>query len=202
MDAGFDWISRHGYIAVFVLLMLGIVGLPVPDEALLTFVGYLSFKGELTLGPSLGAAFLGSATGISLSYGLGRLAGPHVVTKLGPILHLSPEHIAKRQAWVHRWGKYALLIAYFVPGVRHLAALLAGASELSLSSFARFAYCGALLWSATFIALGYSLGEEWHRLSPLVHRTLVIVSLVVLLAIIIGLLAMRRRARSMSSQSG
>lgn len=43
MDLGFEWITHYGYVAIFVLLMLGIVGLPVPDEALLTFVGYLSF---------------------------------------------------------------------------------------------------------------------------------------------------------------
>ena len=192
MDAGFDWITRYGYAGIFLLLMLGIVGLPVPDEALLTFVGYLSFKGELAFGPALGAAFLGSATGISLSYGIGRMAGSHVVTKLGPILHLTPEHLAQGQAWAQRWGRYTLLIAYFIPGIRHLAALLAGASNLPLGLFARFAYCGALLWSATFVFIGYGFGEEWARLSPLVHRTVVIIALTALLAIVIGLLLIRR----------
>ncbi len=196
MDAGFDWITRYGYAAIFLLLMLGIVGLPVPDEALLTFVGYLNFKGDLALSPSVGAAFLGSASGISLSYGIGRLAGPQVISKLGPALHLSPEHIANAQTWVQRWGKYALLIAYFIPGIRHLAALLAGTSNLSLGVFARFAYSGALLWSATFIAVGYGLGEEWRRLSPLVHRTLVVVALIMLSMVVVGLLVVRQGARS------
>jgi membrane protein DedA with SNARE-associated domain len=200
MDAGFDYITRYGYAGIFLLLMLGIVGLPVPDEALLTFVGYLSFKGELAFVPSLVAAFLGSATGISLSYGIGRFAGSQVVTKLSPLLHLSPEHIAHGQAWVQRWGKYALLIAYFIPGVRHLVALLAGTSNLPLSLFARFAYCGALLWSMTFISIGYGFGEEWARLSPLVHRAIVIVALTVLLLIVIGLFLVRRRRSELPSR--
>ena len=136
MDTGFEWVTRYGYAGIFLLLMLGIVGLPVPDEALLTFVGYLSFKGELAFVPSLAAAFLGSSTGISLSYGIGRFAGSQVVAKLAPVLHLSPEHLASGQAWVQRWGKYALLFAYFVPGVRHLVAMLAGASNLPLHVFA------------------------------------------------------------------
>ena len=196
MDTGFEWVTRYGYAGIFFLLMLGIVGLPVPDEALLTFVGYLSFKGELALLPSMAAAFLGSSTGISLSYGIGLVAGSQVVTKLGPVLHLSPEHLGQGQAWVQRWGKYALLFAYFVPGVRHLVAMLAGASNLPLHVFARFAYCGALLWSTTFIAVGYGLGEEWEQLSPLVHRTVVIVAVAVVLAILVGLFIMRRRDRS------
>ena len=193
MDVGFDWINQYGYAGIFLVLMLGIVGLPIPDEAILTFVGYLTYKGHLALLPSLGAAFFGSATGISVSYGIGRLAGPGIVTTLGPVLHFSPKHIAHGQAWVQRWGKYALLVGYFIPGVRHLAALLAGSSRLSLGTFAPFAYCGALLWSATFIAIGYGLGEEWNRIAPLVHRTVVIVACLVLLAILAGLLIVRRR---------
>ncbi|HET6674106.1 MAG TPA: DedA family protein [Nitrospiraceae bacterium] len=196
MDAGFEWITRYGYAGIFLLLMLGIVGLPVPDETLLTFVGYLAFKGNLALLPSVTAAFLGSSTGISLSYGVGRVAGSRVVTKLSPLLHLSAEHIEKGRVWFQRWGKWALIIAYFVPGVRHLVALLAGASSLPLHIFAPFAYCGALVWSATFIGIGYGLGEAWHRQSPLVHRTVFFLAVGLSLAIFIGLLIMRRQGRS------
>jgi membrane protein DedA with SNARE-associated domain len=195
MDTGFEWITRYGYFGIFVLLMLGIVGLPVPDETLLTFVGYLGYKGDLAVLPSVVAAFLGSSAGISLSYGIGRVAGSQAITKFGPLLHLSVEHIEKGRTWFQRWGKYALLIAYFVPGVRHLVALLAGASSLPLRVFAPFAYCGALLWSATFIAIGYGLGEEWHRQSPLVHRAVVILAIIVVFVILMGLFLVRRRAR-------
>lgn len=196
MDAGFEWITRYGYAGIFLLLMLGIVGLPVPDETLLTFVGYLSFKGELAFVPSVAAAFFGSSTGISLSYGVGRVAGSRVVAKLSPLLHLSPEHLSQGQIWLQRWGKYALVIAYFLPGVRHLVALLAGTSNLPLRIFAPFAYCGALLWSSTFIAIGYGLGEEWHRQSSLVHRAVVILAVIVASAILVGFLIMRRRGKA------
>ena len=42
-----SWITEYGYAAIVGLLMLGIVGLPVPDETLLTFTGYLVFRGNL-----------------------------------------------------------------------------------------------------------------------------------------------------------
>ena len=64
------------------------------------------------------------------------------------------------------------------------------------TSSRRFAYCGAFLWSTTFIVVGYGLGEEWEQLSPLVHRTVVIVAMAVVLAILVGLFIMRRRGRS------
>ena len=68
MEPGFEWIVRHGYGAIFLLLMLGIIGIPVPDETLLVFAGYLSSKGTLRLEPTIVTAFLGSACGISIRY--------------------------------------------------------------------------------------------------------------------------------------
>ena len=67
-----QWISQYGYLAIFFLLMLGIVGLPIPDEVLLTFSGYLVFKGQLALAPTMASAFLGSICGVSVSYSIGR----------------------------------------------------------------------------------------------------------------------------------
>ena len=165
MGLGYEWIGQYGYLAIFLLLLLGIIGLPVPDETLLLFVGYLSFKGDLRLEPALGTAFVGSACGISVSYALGRFFGTRAITEVASRLHIRPERLALTHRWVNRWGKYVLLVAYFIPGVRHLAGLLLGASLLPPLTFARIAYAGALLWTSTFIGLGYIAGEEWHQLS-------------------------------------
>lgn len=185
MDTGLHWIDRYGYGAIFLLLMLGVVGLPVSDETLLIFVGYLSFKGTLQLEPALLTAFLGSGSGITLSYGIGRYIGLPAFIKFGHLIHLQPAHLAEAQRWVERWGKYSLLVAYFIPGVRHFAALILGAALLPVTSFARFAYAGALIWSGSFIGLGYFAGEEWNQLSPIVHRTATLVLLLVLLMLAI-----------------
>lgn len=47
MDELLNWISVYGYPALFLLLMLGIVGVPIPDEILLTCSGNLIFKDQL-----------------------------------------------------------------------------------------------------------------------------------------------------------
>lgn len=193
MDSFAVWITQYGYGAIFVLLMLGIVGLPVPDETLLTFAGYLVFKEKLAFLPTLAAAFLGSSCGISVSYACGRGLGTYLVRKVGPVLRLTPEHLSEVQTWFVRWGKYTLFVGYFVPGVRHFTAFVAGSSKLPLSVFALFAYSGALVWTSSFIGLGYLFGEEWARLSGTVHRLLIILAAVVLLALALYVLFMRRR---------
>ena len=194
MEWIFAWIAHYGYLALFTLLVLGIVGLPVPDETLLTFAGYLIFKHEFALAPTLLAAFLGSVCGISLSYGLGRSLGTYLVERIGYLLHLDPETLGSVRAWYDRRGKYTLLFGYFVPGFRHLTAYVAGASKLPLAVFAPFAYAGALLWSVSFIALGYMLGEEWARLSGAIHRGVAIgAGMIFLVLALIFILGRRKR---------
>jgi membrane protein DedA with SNARE-associated domain len=196
MDPIFGWIASYGYVALAVLLMLGIVGLPIPDETLLMFTGYLVFRGQLAFVPAVITAVSGSLCGISVSYALGRSLGPYLVERFGPYVHLDVDKLAQVRAWYDRWGKYALLFGYFVPGVRHLAAYAAGSARVPLLVFAAFAYTGGVLWATSFIVLGYVVGEEWARLSGTVHRYLLIAAGAALVGVGIALAMARQRRRS------
>jgi membrane protein DedA with SNARE-associated domain len=175
--------------------MLGIVGLPIPDETLLTFSGYLIFKHELALIPTMVAAFMGSSCGITVSYVIGRRMGSYFVRTVGRLLRMRPDDLDHVKAWYVRWGKYALIFGYFVPGVRHLVALVAGSSNLPLVIFMPFAYTGALIWSATFLGLGYGLGETWAQASATVHEVLAVAAGIVFI-VLIGLFVLRMRRRT------
>jgi len=194
MELILHWITQYGYFGIFSLLVLGIVGLPIPDETLLTFAGYLVYRGQLHAVPTLAAAFLGSVCGITLSYTIGRVTGYFVIEKYGPKLHIHMDRVHKIHDWFHRLGGFTLTFGYFVPGVRHLTAYVAGASELEYPAFAGFAYSGGLIWSVTFISLGYLLGDRWDRASGQVHQNLLIAGCV-LAAAGSGYYLWRRRAR-------
>lgn len=167
------WITQYGYVAIFSLLMLGIVGLPVPDETLLTFTGYLVYQGHLWLGPAYLVAFLGSACGITVSYTLGRTFGLTLIHRYGRYLRITEAHVEKAHAWFRRAGHWSLTIGYFIPGVRHFTAYAAGMSDLEAPTFAAYAYSGAALWAGTFIGLGYLLGERWKAVQANVDRYLI-----------------------------
>jgi membrane protein DedA with SNARE-associated domain len=193
VESVLGWVAHYGYVGIFGLLMLGIVGAPVPDETLLVFAGYLIFKHELEPVPTFAAGFLGSICGITVSYALGRMLGLYVIARLGRFLHVEPAHLDRVRAWYEGKGKYALVISYFVPGIRHLAAYVAGSSRLPLPVFAAFAYLGGLLWSGSFISIGYVLGDEWEQMSASLHRYLSIGAGVIAVVIAIGFILMRRR---------
>src|SRR5689334_25250078 len=93
------WITQYGYLAIFLLLVLGIVGLPVPDETLLTFTGYLVFKGHLSLPLAYSTALAGSISGITISYWLGRTFGLALIHRYGRYIRITEAHIQKTHSW-------------------------------------------------------------------------------------------------------
>jgi membrane protein DedA with SNARE-associated domain len=190
----FAWIAQYGYAAIFVLLVFGIVGLPVPDETLLTFTGYMVFKGHLRLPLAFGAALAGSLSGITVSFTLGRLFGLALVHRHGRYLRITEAHIARAHAWFERVGRWGLTFGYFIPGVRHITAYAAGMSELEPRHFALYAYPGGFAWVASFIGLGYFLGDRWQDVLKLVERYLLGGS-IALGVLIAGYLAWRKWGR-------
>ena len=195
MELVLHWITQYGYFGIFSLLVLGIVGLPVPDETLLTFAGYLVYRGQLHPVPTYAATLLGSMCGITVSYALGRFTGYLLIEKYGARLHIKMERVHRIHDWFRHAGGFTLTFGYFVPGVRHLTAYVAGASELEAPSFALFAYSGAVLWSASFITLGYVLGEQWHRVTAVSDRLVLIVAGALVVAGAVYYFWRRRRKR-------
>jgi membrane protein DedA with SNARE-associated domain len=192
-EAILHWIEADGLAAIFVLLMVGVFGLPVPDETLLTFTGVLVGRGRLGFPSSWIVAASGSMCGITLSYVLGRTGGRALLVRYGSWLHITHDRLARVEKWMEHSGRWALTFGYFIPGVRHVTALVAGSSDLPPSIFAAAAYPGAALWSLTFISLGWYVGDRWEEVLAIVHGHLAAACF--LLAIAIGVFLVVRRWR-------
>lgn len=170
MEIVHEWILRYGYFGLFALLMFGIAGLPIPDETLLMFSGYLISKGQLNWTLAFVFSFAGSVSGISISYLMGRFVGQPVLFRYGRFVGITPAHLDSVRRWYGKTGEWLLMAGYYVPGVRHFTALVAGMSRLDYRVFALFAYSGAAIWVATFLGIGYVVGENWEVALNLIHR--------------------------------
>ena len=165
MDILFDneilsqWLMHYGSIVLFLLLLSGILILPVPEETLMVLSGVLMSKGHLNIVSTIIAAYAGSIAGITLSYVLGRTAGHYLITKYGSWLGLTDKHLDNVHRWFERFGKWTLMIGYFIPGVRHFTGFMSGMSEMNFKQFALYAYMGAIVWVSTFLSLGYFSGN-------------------------------------------
>lgn len=170
MDALFAWLTHYGYAGLFLLLFLGIAGLPIPDETLLMFSGYLIWSGRFLPRWTFLAGFAGACCGISLSYWIGRKLGPPFVHRYGKYIHLTEDGVHQVNRWFQKIGSWLLTVGYFIPGVRHFTALVAGMAEVEYPKFAMFAYSGAAIWVASFLTFGYFVGDRWEHASAVVHR--------------------------------
>jgi membrane protein DedA with SNARE-associated domain len=166
------WLMDYGSVALFLLLALGIIALPVPEETLLLFTGVLVSKGMLSALPVVIAAYFGSITGITCSYLIGSTGGLYVIHKYGCYFGVSDAKMQRVHNWFEKYGKWLLFVGYFIPGVRHFTGLCAGISALEYRQFAFYAYTGAIFWASLFLSLGYFFGNFHQEAYELLESNL------------------------------
>jgi len=196
MDGVFAWVAAHGYWALYLLLALGVVGLPIPDETLLVFIGYLISRGTLNPVGAFAAAVAGAWTGISGSYLIGRTLGVGAVHRYGKYIHFTEDRLAYVHRWFDRIGHWMLVVGYYIIGVRHFTAVVAGMSKLEYPTFIAYAWTGAALWVTTFLTLGYFLGENWQQVAELIHEYVLYGSLAIIVAAAASYFLWKRRAKT------
>ena len=178
-------LNQYGYIILFLSLMLELIIIPIPNEALMSYVGVLCFQGKMNLVFSVLIAGTGGIVGASISYWVGYKLGTPFIRKFGHYIHMGPEKLEKMSRWYKKYGKVLLVISFFIPGVRHVASIITGVIKLPYRSFAFFAYIGIFLWVGTFITLGNLLGPTWDRYQGEIKKWLVLASIIIGLILVI-----------------
>lgn len=158
-DTFAHWLLEYGSLVLFILLVLGIIALPIPEETLLVFSGALMAEGILHIPSTIIAALAGSISGITISYYMGVTGGTYLVQHYGGWVGLTTKRLEQAKEWFNRFGKWSLVIGYFIPGVRHFTGFTAGTAKVEYPHFALFAYSGALLWVTSFLSIGYYFGD-------------------------------------------
>lgn len=176
--------NNYGYIVLFISLLLELIAFPLPGEALMTYCGYVIYTNKMSWPFSIVVAAVGTIAGITISYIIGRVLGTSFFEKHGHYIHLDKKRIDKISIWFQGYGNKLLLMAYFIPGVRHVTGYFSGMTKISYRRFAFSAYIGAFIWTATFISLGTVLGANWEKYHSLLKRYLVIISVIIAMIIV------------------
>ena len=177
-----QFIDATGYASVFVLMILESMIFPIPSEAVMPFAGFLVVTGRFTLWGVIVASTLGSITGSLLSYWIGARGGEPFIRRFGKYFLLDQHELEITQRFFQRRGQIAILVSRFIPVVRHLISLPAGAGHMPLLPFCVYTVIGAGLWNAFLAVAGMKLKENWEELMHYSHQ----IDLV-LLAILVGL---------------
>ena len=200
------YIAHYGYFAMAAAVLAENLGLPVPGETAVLIAAGAAAAGKLSVVVvwlvAIGAAIVGDNVG----FGLGHFGGKPFFLRFGPRLGVSHENYAMTERFFDRYGGPAVMIARFIPVVRVVAAITAGASGMEWKRFFPWQALGACLWATSAVAIGYfgnrallfikpELIEDYGRWWPVVAVAAVVLALAAV-SLVAHLLA-RRMARSL-----
>lgn len=166
--------NNYGYAVLLIALILELIAFPLPGEVLMTYCGYVIYEGKMSLTTSIIIATFGVCIGATLSYFIGKILGESFFRKHGHYVHMDKNRLDKISTWFEKYGRRLLVVAYFIPGVRHFTGYFSGISDMSYKKFSVNAYIGALIWTTTFILLGKFLGTNWHTYHDILKKYLLI----------------------------
>ena len=155
-----ETISHYGYIACYVALALGLFGLPVPDEIVLTFIGTLTATSSFSYTSVLFITFGGVLTGALSTYGIGRWIGAPFLQRFGHWIGLNEQRLATIDKWSKSYGSKMAFIGFLMPGMRHLICYFAGMNKLSLKKSAGYAISGAIVSTVLYITIGHYIARS------------------------------------------
>lgn len=187
------WLEHYGYLVLFCALFLEMLALPFPGEVLMSYSGLLIFQGKLNWIVAIFSAFVGVSTGVTLSYWLGFRLGTPFFNKYGTRFHLGPDRLQNISNWFQKYGNKLLIIAFFIPGVRHFTGYFAGITRIPFRTYAWCSYIGAFIWVTVFISFGKVLGPQWEQYHHTINRYFIYIGIIAALILLMFYLVRRNK---------
>lgn len=180
------WIASYGYGAVFLIVFLEMLGLPLPVDTTLAIVGAEWSAGRLFLVPLFFSAFAGNMLGSLVAYGTGRWFGRSILSRFGGRFGLTEERLHQAESRFRRYQTAIILGAKFILGMRVLMPYLAGIHIVPLRTFLLLNALGTAVWVIVFLWVGRYVGDVWNQFDRIPHRWVELVVVTVVSVVLIG----------------
>lgn len=196
-----NFIAEYGYWSLFGIFFAGMMGVPLAEETVMTFVGTLTTpQGILKFWPTFIAIYVGILLAMTTSYVIGRRLGRPMIFKVGNYVKLKQVHILKTEKWFNQYGLWSICFGYFIPGIRQINGYFAGISKIPFHRYILAAGIGALIWCFTFLTIGQLIGQNYKVILAHVHSYIPYVLIVVFLVSGVLLYRYIRRKRNKTPQ--
>ncbi|MGA9290497.1 MAG: DedA family protein [Anaerobacillus sp.] len=153
-------LQSYSYWIIILVLFCGIIGIPAPEETFLVFIGMIVAKGQLHFVEAVASAIAGTSIAMIVGYMIGRKLGDSFVHRFGKYLKITDERWSKAVTDFRRSGKFLVIVAFYLPGLRQLSPYMAGASRYAFLPFVGLSLLGSLAWGILFIAGGFFIGDR------------------------------------------
>jgi membrane protein DedA with SNARE-associated domain len=194
-----DFVGRVGYPGLFLLITLESTLVPIPSELVMPFAGVLASHGTFSLPVILIINTTAALLGSGISYWIGAAGGKPLLLKYGKFALIRKHDIEMTERYFANHGKATILVARFLPIIRHIISVPAGIARMPLVPFFTQTFIGSTIWGSVLILLGYHFGDAFLETAKKVkHVDLVIGVLIlgVLVALAIRFVVRRRREQA------
>jgi len=178
------FINHFPYLGIFVLLILGEIGFPFPEDATLILGGFLTVHKVIKPLPAFLVLYLGLLiTDFSL-YLVGKKYGRSIVEHKRFHKIISSDRLSKLEVKFKKWGGLVVFLGRHVWGLRAQIFLVAGVMRMSATKFLVADATSALFSIALWGGIGYLGGNSLQVLKKDATRIehIAVVILVLLLA--------------------
>ncbi|MDO0963639.1 DedA family protein [Staphylococcus haemolyticus] len=183
-----DFISKWGYTAIFILILLENVLPVVPSEIILTFAGLMSVKSGLSIPILFLISTIASFIGLLILYYLCRLINEEsiyrFVDKHDKWFKLKGKDVRRANDWFKRYGAWAVLLCRFIPVLRVLITIPAGINKMNVVTFVVLSLLGTTIWNFALILLGRMLSGSFDALMAGLHTYSYIMYVIIILAVL------------------
>jgi membrane protein DedA with SNARE-associated domain len=156
-----DLLHVYGLWAVFALIMLESMGVPLPGEASLVAAAlYAGSIHRIEITSVIMVATLAAIVGDNVGYLIGRTIGLPLIIKYGKYVRLDEARLRVGQYLFLKHGGKIVFFGRFVAFLRVFAALLAGVNRMPWSHFLLMNALGGLGWASLFGGGAYFFGER------------------------------------------
>jgi membrane-associated protein len=207
-----DPITLLGYFGVWALVGLlvvvfvesGVLFPVLPGDTLLFAAGMLA-AGTAAQGEAVNANFklwqllvfipIAAVAGGQVGYWIGRFIGTSMFKPNARIL--KQRYLDEAHAFFEQRGPFAIVIARFVPIVRTLAPITAGAAQMRYWVFTAYNVLGAVVWGVGLVLLGYWLGQ-FGIVQKLLEPIFIVIALASVAPMFVEWYKRRRAAREVA----
>jgi membrane protein DedA with SNARE-associated domain len=192
-------IHVYGLLVVAGLIGLECVGLPFPGETVLIVASVVAgTKHDLNIVSVILTAGGAAIIGRMIGYVIGREFGYWLLLRYGGYLWITESRIKLGQYLFLRHGGKIIFIAQFIPVLRSIAGILAGANRMPWPRFMLTNIIGAFLWATLFGLAAYLLGRQVEQLSGWV---VLVFGIVVLIFIVVAATFVRRNEAQLITEA-
>jgi membrane-associated protein len=204
-----DPVTLIGYFGAWALVGLlvvvfvesGVLFPVLPGDTLLFVAGMLAAgtetahnvdQSDFTLWKLLVFIPVAAILGGQVGYFIGRTIGTSMFKPNARIL--KQRYLDEAHTFFEQRGPFAIVLARFVPIVRTLAPITAGAAKMRYGVFTLYNVIGAVVWGVGLTLLGYGLGQ-FEIIQKLLEPIFILIALASVAPILIEWLKRRRAVK-------